>query len=99
MIDLWYVPFPWAVIQNKQSMAQNESQTLFLTSALCNYILTSMREAVPHFESVRNIGQTPKHLYAHTPQCEITLGYSPVKVCSFSVFGTTDLKPIPYGQY
>lgn len=75
------------------------SDTFLFLSSLCNCILTSMKEAVPHFKSVCNTGQTPKRLYAHTPQCEITLGYSPVKVCSFSVFGATDLKPIPYGQY
>lgn len=77
----------------------------FSTSAVHNFILAfpwfdeSEKETFPHFKSVWNIGELPKHLHPHTHHYEITLGYSSVKACSISVCGTTDLKPIPDSQY
>lgn len=48
------------------------------------------------FKSLCNM---PKYSYRDTPQWKITCGFSSLNVCCFPVFGITDLKPIPFGQY
>lgn len=48
------------------------------------------------FKSLCNM---PKYSYRDTTQCKITCGFSSLNVCCFPVFGITDLKPIPFGQY
>lgn len=48
---------------------------------------------------LKSLCNMPKYSYRDTTQCKITCGFSSLNVCCFPVFGITDLKPIPFGQY
>ena len=94
----YYEPFPLPTTWEHQSVScmKQISQQL---RALHNFILFSLMRMKIKRSLFFDIGKLPKHLYAHTLQCETTLGYSPVKACYISVSGTTDLKPIPCEKY